>query len=78
MNLLNLIGVQFVTAKNKKLNLARFKVINSVNIELVSNGAKLTVNGNTQDEDWDSLDLVAVNIEDLMPLIQEAYSLRKQ
>jgi hypothetical protein len=57
--------------------LARFSVVNNITVEFVSNGAKVSVSGDTPDESWVTLDLVVKSCEELKDVIQEAYNLRK-
>jgi hypothetical protein len=71
-----------VATKNKLLKvefspLSRFNVVNNITVEFVSNGAKLSINGDTPDDSWVTLDLVVKSCEELKDILQEAYNLRK-
>jgi hypothetical protein len=57
--------------------LARFSVVNNITVEFVSNGAKVSISGDTPEENWVTLDLVVKSCEELKDIVQEAYNLRK-
>jgi hypothetical protein len=66
-----------VATKSKANNLEKFTVVNSLSIDLVSNGAKVNISGESSDDSWVSLDVVVISCEALKSIIEEAYNLRK-
>jgi hypothetical protein len=60
------------------LNLDQFTIVKSVNVEFVTNGAKLNVSGETPADSWADLEFVVIESDDLKEVITKLYSLRKQ
>jgi len=58
-------------------SLSRFNVVNNITVEFVSNGAKVSVSGDTPEDSWVTLDLVVKSCKELKDILQEAYNLRK-
>jgi hypothetical protein len=83
MKPLNLIGVLSVAIKKPVSCVpdigisAKFDAVKSANIEFVSNGAKITVNGESNGDNWTDLEFVVTTAEELKEALYVMFTLRK-